>query len=137
MENLPRLRALGVWLEVTTLVIPGLNDGGDELRWVAEFLAREVGQDVPWHVSRFHPQYQMSDVAPTPVSALKRAWQLGHEAGLHYVYVGNVRGQGYEDTVCHNCGETVIARMGFQVLSYRLAEGRCQRCGTPVSGAGM
>jgi len=137
LENLPRMRELGIWLEVTTLVIPGLNDSEEELRWVAEFLAREVGVDVPWHISRFYPHYKMRDRPPTPVSTLQRAWEIGREAGLRYVYVGNVPGQASENTICHQCGETLIARFGYQILKYQIADGRCIRCGTPVAGVGM
>ncbi len=137
LENLALMRELGIWLEVTTLVIPGLNDSEEELRWVAEFLAGEVGVDVPWHVSRFHPQYKMRDGPPTPVSTLQRAWEIGQEAGLRYVYVGNVPGQASENTLCHHCGETLIARFGYQIFKHQIADGRCTRCGTPVAGVGM
>ena len=137
LENLPRMRKLGIWLEVTTLVIPGFNDSEEELRWVADFLAREVGVDVPWHVSRFHPQYKMSDCPPTPVSTLQQAWDIGREAGLRYVYVGNVPGRASENTICHHCGETLIGRLGYQTLSYQIADGRCTQCGTLVAGVGM
>jgi pyruvate formate lyase activating enzyme len=137
LENLPRMRELGIWLEVTTLVIPGFNDSEEELRWVADFLVSEVGVDVPWHVSRFHPQYKMSDCPPTPVSTLQRAWDIGREAGLRYVYVGNVPGRASENTICHHCGETLIGRLGYQTLSYQITDSRCAHCGTLVAGVGM
>ena len=137
LENLSRMRELGIWLEVTTLVIPDLNDSEEELRWVAGFLVREVGEEVPWHVSRFHPQYQMRDRPPTALGTLQRARDIGRKAGLRYVYVGNVPGQGLEDTICHQCGQTLIGRMGYHVLSHQIADGRCTRCGTEVAGVGM
>ena len=137
LKNLCLMRELGIWLEVTTLVIPGLNDSDEEMRWVADFIVRELGEDVPWHVSRFHPQYLMTDVPPTAERVLQRAWDIGREAGLRYVYVGNLPGRGREDTICHHCGETTIKRLGYQTLRYHIADGQCGRCGTPVAGVGM
>jgi len=137
LKNLSLMRESGIWLEVTTLVIPGLNDSDEELRWVADFIVRELGEDVPWHVSRFHPQYLLKDRPPTTEQALQRAWDIGREAGLRYVYVGNLPGQGREDTVCHRCGETVIKRLGYQTIRFHIADGQCSRCGTPVAGVGI
>jgi pyruvate formate lyase activating enzyme len=137
LDNLVRMRNLGIWLEVTTLIIPGLNDSEDELRWVADFLVREVGEDVPWHVSRFHPQYKMRDYPATPVGTLARAWRIGREAGLRYVYVGNVPGKASEDTTCHHCGETLISRVGYRIVRYHVSDGCCAQCESPVAGVGM
>ncbi len=134
LANLKTIQRLGVWLEVTTLVIPGLNDGDDELRWVAGFLHDELGPDVPWHISRFYPNYRMSDRLPTPASTLERAWRIGLDAGLHYVYVGNLPGNQTESTLCPHCGRTLIARAGYRVRQVALREGACAVCGTPVPG---
>jgi pyruvate formate lyase activating enzyme len=129
-------RELGVWVEVTTLIIPGVNDFDDELRKIAEFI-RRVGPEVPWHVSRFHPDYRMLDVPVTPVETLRRAMRIGREAGLRYVYEGNVLGEGGENTLCHGCGALLIERDGFRVRCKRLHNGRCPDCGTKLDGVGI
>jgi len=137
LANLKTIQRLGIWLEVTTLVIPGLNDSDEELRWVASYLLNELGPDVPWHVSRFYPQYQMSDVPPTPTATLARAWQIGREIGLRYVYVGNLPGHEAESTLCPGCGTVVIERTGYTVRFRGLRDGACARCGAAVAGVEM
>jgi len=137
LANLKLLQQAGVWLEVTTLVIPGLNDSDDELRWVARYLYEELGPDVPWHISRFYPQYKMSDTPPTPTSALERAWRIGRDVGLRYVYVGNVPGHDTESTHCPGCGTVVIERYGYQTRAKALRDGKCTKCGTAIAGVGM
>jgi len=132
LDTIERMVGLGVWVEVTTLVIPGWNDSSQELAWLAEFL-RGVSPDIPWHISRFIPAYRATDQPPTPVSTLRRAQRIGLEAGLKYVYLGNVPGEG-EDTHCPSCGETVIRRHGFYILQNRLQEGHCPSCGAEVPG---
>ena len=103
LDSLKSMKELGVWVEVTTLVVPALNDSEAELRDVAQFLAHDLGAETPWHVSRFHPDYEMQDRGPTPEKTLRRAYELGREAGLRYVYVGNLPGARLEDTLCpHN-----------------------------------
>ena len=98
LANLKRLKTAGLWLEVTTLVIPGANDSDAELRRIATYLLTELGTDTPWHISRFYPQYRMADTPPTPAATLERAWQIGRDVGLRYVYVGNVPGNRTEST---------------------------------------
>ncbi len=137
LECLRDYRRLGIWLEVTTLVIPGWNDGEEELRRLAEFIAGELGREVPWHVSAFHPTYQMLDRPPTPAATLKKAATIGREAGLHYVYVGNLPVEGGETTLCPQCGEEVIRRHGFQLLASTIKGGRCRACGTAIAGIGL
>jgi len=137
LANLKLMRRHGIWLEVTTLVIPGLNDGDDELRWVAQYLMDELGPDLPWHISRFYPQYHMQDVPATPAATLERAWQIGHEVGLRYVYVGNLPGHDTESTRCPNCGTVVIERFGYRVHVRALKHGACARCGTTIPGVQM
>ncbi len=134
LANLAAIRRLGIWLEVTTLVIPGLNDADDELRWVATYLFDTLGPDVPWHVSRFHPAYRLLDAPPTPPATLSRAYQIGREVGLRYVYVGNLPGTRAESTFCPACGAPAIERTGYQVRRLRLTGGRCGACGTPIAG---
>ena len=120
LANLKLIQQLGIWLEVTTLVIPGLNDGDEELRWVAHYLFSELGPDVPWHISRFYPQYQMSDTPPTPAATLERAWQIGRDEGLRYVYVGNLPGHDTESTRCPHA-----ARSSSSATATRRASVRC------------
>ncbi|HSJ58970.1 MAG TPA: AmmeMemoRadiSam system radical SAM enzyme [Anaerolineae bacterium] len=137
LDALVEMKRLGVWLEVTTLVVPGMNDSEAELGDIARFLAGELGPETPWHVSRFHPDYQMYDRDSTPPLTLRRAYELGREAGLHYVYVGNLPGARLEDTYCPHCDQTVVARWGFQVTGYAIKDGRCEHCGGTVHGVGM
>jgi pyruvate formate lyase activating enzyme len=133
LDTLRNLKELGVWLEVTTLVIPGQNDSDEELRGCAGFLAG-LGPEIPWHISAFHPDYKMVDVASTPRETLHRAYRIGKEAGLRYVYTGNLPGDEYESTLCHKCGEMLLQRYGFKVVRNRLKAGACPRCATPLDG---
>jgi pyruvate formate lyase activating enzyme len=123
-----------IWLEITTLLIPGENDSDDELKQLAEFIVNEVGADVPWHISRFHPQYKYVDSSPTPVKALERAEQIGKEAGLHYVYIGNVPGSKLENTFCYNCGRVLLERIGYRILANHITGSCCPDCGTKIAG---
>jgi pyruvate formate lyase activating enzyme len=127
---------LGVWVEVTTLVIPRVNDSEEELRAIAEFV-HSVGPEVPWHVSQFHPAYKMWNVPPTPMRSLRRALEIGRAVGLRYVYEGNVPGEGGENTYCYNCRTLLIGRYGFHIRSNRIRDGRCPECGTKIDGVGM
>ena len=135
--TLRRLKGHRIWVEVTTLIIPGLNDDSDALHRLATFIAQDLGHETPWHVSRFHPTYQLTDRDPTPVKTLVEAREIGMAAGLKYVYTGNIPGQGGEDTVCPGCGETVIARRGFQIVANRVHDGCCNACKTVIDGVGM
>jgi len=136
LDTMKVMKRLGIWLEVTTLVIPGINDDEGELKDAADFVANELGVDTPWHISRFFPAYKMTDVFPTPVETLNRAREIGLEAGLRYVYVGNVPGEA--NTVCHKCGQILIRRLGYRILENRVQpNGRCPNCGMPVAGVGM
>ena len=136
-ETLVQMKRLGIWVEVTTLVIPGLNDDAGELSQLAGFIAGDLGVETPWHVSRFHPTYRLTDRGPTPVETLMVARDIGIQAGLKYVYTGNIPGQGGEDTVCPGCGEIVIARQGFRIVANRINAGRCRQCQTVIHGIGM
>jgi pyruvate formate lyase activating enzyme len=127
---------LGVWVEVTTLIIPGVNDSEDELRRIVGFI-RSVGPEIPWHVSQFYPAYRMLDVRPTPIETLRLALRIGQEAGLRYVYEGNVPGEGGENTYCYNCRALLIHRYGFHVRSNRIRQGHCPECGTGIDGVAM
>ena len=127
---------LGVWLEVTTLVVPGLNDSDEELTGIAEFLCA-LSPSIPWHVSRFYPAWEMRDRPPTEVATLRRAREIGLKAGLRYVYEGNVPGEGGENTWCPECRELLIERYGFHVRRNRIRDDRCPDCGAHIEGIGM
>lgn len=132
LEGIDHLLEAGVWVEITTLVIPGLNDSDAELEDIAAFIAsRSV--NIPWHISRFHPDHRMLDRPTTPMDSLDRARRAGEAAGLHFIYTGNVPGKG-EDTICPKCGRIVIERLGFSVLSAALENGRCKACGNELPG---
>ena len=136
LESLQKLKSMGVWLEVTTLVIPGLNDSNRELSEIAKFIL-SLGAETPWHVSRFHPTYKLTDVPSTPLATLKRAREIGLEVGLDYVYTGNIPGDQGEKTICHQCGRVLIDRFGFATGQYDIKKGRCPDCRTPVAGVDM
>jgi pyruvate formate lyase activating enzyme len=133
-ETLRHMRARGVFVEVTTLIVPGLNDDPSELRALAEFLVKDLGAGTPWHISRFHPTYRLTDRPPTPVKTLSTAREIGLAAGLRYVYTGNVPGDEGENTFCTACGATLIERWGFRVGRVRLKEGMCTKCGERIEG---
>lgn len=137
LENLRTLKRRGVWLEVTTLIIPTRNDDEGELRDIARFIATDLGADTPWHVTRFHPTFRLTDAPPTPPATLLRAREIGLEEGLQFVYVGNVPGSDGEDTLCPRCGRVVIGRRGFQVTARHLRSGACAHCGEPIAGVGL
>ncbi|MDQ1334063.1 MAG: pyruvate formate lyase activating enzyme [Thermodesulfobacteriota bacterium] len=133
LNTIARMREMGIWLEVTTLLIPGLNDSAEELKDLARFLA-DTDPAIPWHISRFHPTYRLTDRPVTPVETLRRARDIGYEAGLQYVYTGNIQGDEGENTFCHNCKAPLIDRIGFQVNRNRIMDGRCPECGARVPG---
>jgi pyruvate formate lyase activating enzyme len=133
LDTIVRLRSLGVWLEVTTLVIPGLNDSDEELKDIAQFI-HGVDPGLPWHVSAFYPTYQMLDRPRTPAATLLRARDIGLKAGLRYVYTGNIPGQGGESTYCYACRELLIERLGYTIRRNALANGRCPKCQAAIDG---
>lgn len=137
LETLKKMKTLGVFVEVTTLIIPGLNDDPAELKDLARFIATDLGADTPWHVSRFHPTYRLTDRPPTPVNTLLRARDIGLAAGLKYVYTGNVPGREGENTLCYGCGRVLIKRMGFTVFENRIENSRCPDCGAVIHGKGL
>jgi pyruvate formate lyase activating enzyme len=135
-HNCQAARRAGVWVEITTLVIPGVNDASDVLRSIAERIVDDVGPDTPWHLSRYFPAYRF-DRSPTPVSTLERAREIGTKARLRYVYLGNVPRHADENTICPECGTILVRRDGFRSSRSSLTpEGRCPRCGEAVPGAG-
>ena len=135
LETLRGLVERGLWVEVVTLVVPGFNDSPEELRDLAGFLAR-LSPDIPWHVTAFHPDYRMWEPHDTGPSTLLRAAEIGRQAGLRFVYAGNLPGHtaDLEDTRCPGCAATLVERRGFQVLANRLRDGCCPECGQRIPG---
>jgi len=133
LDSLKRVKQANIWLEVTSLIIPGENDSDEELQEMAGFIATELGVDVPWHISRFFPGHEMSDVPPTPLSTLQRAKQAGINAGLNYIYVGNVASGSDMNTNCPQCGALLIERSGFGVLRNIIKDGQCPECGVKIA----
>jgi pyruvate formate lyase activating enzyme len=133
LKSIEKMKALGVWVEITTLLIPGLNDSPQELKALAEFL---VGLDpnIPWHISRFHPTYRLTDTVPTPAETVRKARTIGLEAGLNYVYSGNLPGDEGEKTFCHGCGLCLIDRIGFSVSRNQIDLGHCPKCKSEIPG---
>ena len=136
LDTVKAMKRLGIWLEITTLIIPGINDDSAELRDAAKFVAGELGVDTPWHITRFFPAHKMADVPATPMSTLRNAQQIGREAGLHHVYVGNVAQEA--NTFCRVCGKLLIRRSPYETAdNYVGSKSCCPSCGTTVAGIGM
>ena len=131
LENLRLMRELGIWVEITTLVIPTLNDSEEECEKIAQFIL-SLGAEVPWHLSAFYPTYKMLHLPRTPATTLHRAREIGIKTGLRYVYCGNIPGQEGEDTFCPQCGQSVIERVGFRVARNDVVKGECRHCHTTI-----
>ena len=136
-ETLKRMKTLDVFVEVTTLIIPGLNDNKMELEQLAAFIAEDLGPETPWHISRFHPTYKLTDHPSTPLETLVAAVKIAQKAGLKYVYTGNVPGEVGENTFCYNCGNLLIERWGFLVKKNHIKNGRCTVCDAQIHGVGL
>ena len=137
LESIKVYKALGIWIEITTLIIPGLNDGEEEIRGIARFIREELGKETPWHVTAFFPRYRLLDRERTKEETLKIARAIGLEEGLRYVYEGNVLGSEGEYTFCFNCKRPVIKRYGFLVTEYNRKRGSCAFCGAKIDGVGL
>lgn len=136
LEAIKYAHSKGIWIETTTLIIPGVNDSDEELRDIAKFQA-DLDPNMPWHISRFHPDYKMLDYPPTPIETLIRAYEIGKEEGLNFIYIGNYPDEDRESTYCPNCGFKVIDRYGYIgdiVHNYLTPEGNCPKCGTHIPG---
>jgi len=132
-ENIKKIWKMGIWEEVTTLIIPGLNDSEKELKQIAKFLVK-ISKDIPWHISAFYPCYKMLDIIPTPEETLISAYEIGKKAGLKYVYTGNIPNFNYESTFCPKCNLLVVERWGMEVLENNLKNGKCPKCKTKIQG---
>jgi len=133
LDNLRVMRSMGIWVEITTLVIPTLNDSEKEFEQIAQFIL-SLGPEVPWHISAFYPTYKMLNLPRTPASLLHKAREIGIQAGLRYVYCGNIPGEEGEDTFCPQCGRRVIQRVGFRVIKNDIVGGTCRHCHAKVDG---
>jgi pyruvate formate lyase activating enzyme len=136
-ETLKLMKSLGIFVEVTTLLIPGLNDDKKELEKLALFLVESLGPETPWHVSAFYPTYRLRDRPPTPVESLVMAREIGIKSGLRYVYTGNLPSDNGENTFCYSCGKILINRLGFSIIKNVLKNSRCPYCGTQIDGIGL
>jgi len=134
LDIMKKAKDCGMHVEAVTNIIPGFNDSGTELRSIASWIRNSLGPEVPWHVTRFYPCLELSHLPPTPVSHLERAWEIGKEEGLWYVYLGNVPGHRLENTYCHSCGAVLIERFVFDIVKNRIRNSRCPECGTLIPG---
>ncbi len=134
LDMTKKAKEQGMHVEVVTNIIPGYNDDETELRGIASWIRKVLGPETPWHVTRFHPNLELSHVPVTPISVLERARTLGTDAGLWYVYLGNVPGHQWENTYCHKCGELLIERYVFDIIENKMRNGRCPACGTAIPG---
>ncbi|GAB4441847.1 MAG: AmmeMemoRadiSam system radical SAM enzyme [bacterium] len=134
LDTLKHYKKLGIWIEVTTLVIPKYNDSDEELKDIAKFIKNELSEDTPWHVTAFYPTYKLLDAPPTSAKTLRRAWEIGKSEGLFYVYTGNIPGEKGESTFCPKCGKVIIERVGFSIRKNNLKGSDCGFCGEKISG---
>jgi len=133
LDSIKQYHKNKVWVEITTLVLPNENDSPEELKKIAEFIA-SIDKNIPWHLSRFHPDYKMTKKSKTDINILEKALKVGKEAGLNYVYLGNVWNNEYENTVCPNCKEVIIKREGYTILKINMENNCCKLCKTKITG---
>ncbi|MDR3073886.1 MAG: radical SAM protein, partial [Deltaproteobacteria bacterium] len=135
LRTLEAARSFGWWLEITTLLIPGRNDSDEELAAIAGFIRKELGADVPWHISRFRPMFRLTDAPPTSAASLERARSIGFAEGLSFVYIGNVPGHDGENTYCPGCGKAAVRRVGYRTEAPAPpASPGCPHCGLVLPG---
>jgi pyruvate formate lyase activating enzyme len=133
LDTIKLMKELGVWVEVTTLIIPSHNDSDEALSKIIDFI-KSVDPCIPWHVSQFYPTFELLDQPRTPLKTLRRAREMGLKKGLKYVYEGNVPGEGGESTYCPQCGELLIERFGYQILQNKISDGKCFHCSAIIDG---
>jgi pyruvate formate lyase activating enzyme len=134
LDSIKYMKELNMWVEITTLIIPGENDSEEELNQIAKFIA-QTGKDIPWHISRFHPDYQFTDYPPTSMDTLRKAREIGKSQGLRYIYMGNVLED--SNTYCHNCNNLLIKRSYFHAERFNIKDNRCPSCGAVIDGVWM
>jgi pyruvate formate lyase activating enzyme len=134
LDSLKTYRDMGVWLEITNLIVPTWTDNLDEIRKMCRWLSDNGFKKVPVHFSRFYPTYKLEQLPPTPVDTLNKAVKIAAEEGLIYIYTGNVPGNEMSDTKCPNCGASLVIRQGFRIAANNLANGRCNKCGSIIDG---
>jgi len=132
LDSIRIMKEMDIWIEVTTLIVPGQNYSDEELKDIAGFISG-LDKDIPWHISRFHPDYKYSDLKPTPLSTMKKAYSIGRSAGLNYVYLGNIPNES-GTTVCPHCGRDVLVRSGFWLIENNISDSKCGFCGEPIAG---
>ena len=132
LDTIALMKKLNIWIEITTLIIPGLNDSKEELSDIANFI-HGISDDIPWHISRFHGDYHLKHKNYTPIETMHMAEKLVKEAGLHFVYLGNVAGKG-NNTYCYNCGEFLIDRSGYMASGITIKDSKCPKCNTEIAG---
>jgi pyruvate formate lyase activating enzyme len=137
LETLKTLKKQGVWLEITNLLIPTKNDSTGMIKDLCQWVKDELGNDTPIHFSRFYPLYKLQNLPPTPIETLKKASEIAHNVGLHYVYIGNVPGIPEENTYCPNCGKIIVGRKGYNITVINLKKNRCKFCKTEIAGRWM
>lgn len=137
LKSLRGMVKRGIWVEITTLVVPTENDSPDELTQIAGFIKDELGDFVPWHVSRFHPDYKLGDLASTPIETIRKARDIGLEIGLKYVYAGNIPHENAENTYCPDCGTLLIERVGYNVVNNNIIRGKCSKCSAVIEGVDL
>ncbi len=137
LDTLQLMKKLGIWVEVTTLLVPGYCDDEKTIRSIADYIREHLGVETPWHISRFYPHYRLHGVPATPLHVLRRAREIGVEAGLRYVYCGNAPGDVGEHTFCYRCGALLIERIGFEVLNDKISAGHCPVCQAEIDGIGL
>lgn len=134
LDTLILLKKLNIWTEIVYLVVPTLNDDTKELRDMCRWIFYELGPDIPLHFSRFYPQYKLKNLPPTPIDVLEKARDIALEAGIHYVYIGNVPGNPAENTYCPKCENCVVKRTGYAIIENNITEGKCENCGNSIAG---
>ena len=134
LDSIKLYKKLGIWIEITTLIIPTINDSDDELQQIAEFIKNELSENTPWHVSAFYPTYKLKNIPRTSIKTLNRARQIGLNVGLRYVYEGNIPGELGENTYCHNCKQRLIHRFGYKIQENKIKNSKCVFCSEIIDG---
>jgi pyruvate formate lyase activating enzyme len=134
LDTIKTVKEQGVWLEITNLIIPGINDDPEKIKAMCEWIKKNVGSDVPLHLSRFYPAFKLKNLPPTPVKTLEKAYKIAKEVGLKYVYIGNIPGNMAENTYCPKCGKLLVERRGYRILKNNIKHGKCKFCGYRISG---